>query len=452
MNIKKERLLPGLLLFAFLITGIWGINQYLQKLQYHVYMQNQYQRMFYELIGHVENIQVDLAKTQIASSPEQNIVLLSDIWKQSFAAQEKLNQLPISHIALNKTAKFLSQAGDYSFSLSRKSMEGKTLDSKQLETLQGLHNTAANLTQELQNIMNRITDGKINLGELRREGYEWFSRVSNNEIDNDFEKVQKKAIDYPKLIYDGPFSEHIENIKPMGLTGPEITLDEAISKAKKFLSPEHVRTIKKASNGQGFIKTYGFEIMDEDRQRNMPIYMDISRKGGHVVWMLDNRKINKPTINQEQAVEIASSFLEKKGFENMVATYSFNNKDTVVTNFAYSKDGIICYPDLIKVKVALDNGKVVGYDATGYLTFHRERKVPKPELSEEEARKLISSNFNTGKGRLALIPLDDKSEVLCYEFKGDFQGDKFIIYINAVNGREEKLLKVIENKNGIFTM
>ena len=29
-------------------------------------------------------------------------------------------------------------------------------------------------------------------------------------------------------------------------------------------------------------------------------------------------------------------------------------------------------------------------------------------------------------------------KILCYEFKGNYRGADFIVYINAVNGREER--------------
>jgi hypothetical protein len=53
---------------------------------------------------------------------------------------------------------------------------------------------------------------------------------------------------------------------------------------------------------------------------------------------------------------------------------------------------------------------------------------------------------------MAVIPLESKREVLCYEFKGKFDDKNFLVYINAETGQEEKILLLLETPNGILTM
>ena len=166
--------------------------------------------------------------------------------------------------------------------------------------------------------------------------------------------------------------------------------------------------------------------------------MSITKTGGHIAWMLDNRKIGSKKLSLEDVTKKAVDFMNKKGFKDMVPTYSMINNDTGVVNFAYTQDKVIIYPDLIKIKVALDNGEIVGWEAQKYLMSHRARKIKQPLLTEDEASKYISSSIKTKEGRLALIPTDNGNEVLTYEFKGDYRGDEFLIYINANNGNEEK--------------
>ena len=40
----------------------------------------------------------------------------------------------------------------------------------------------------------------------------------------------------------------------------------------------------------------------------------------------------------------------------MKETYFLKQEGVMTINYAYSQEGVIAYPDLIKVKVALDNG------------------------------------------------------------------------------------------------
>ena len=67
-------------------------------------------------------------------------------------------------------------------------------------------------------------------------------------------------------------------------------------------------------------------------------------------------------------------------------------------------------------------------------------------------RKQISTNLEVSATTLAIVPKDSLKEVLCYEFKGTFHDKNFIIYVNADNGREEEILLLIEDENGVLTI
>jgi len=438
------------LLVALLATGIWGFDQYRQKRDYHVYLQNQYHRMFYELIDHVETIEVDLAKTMVADSPRQNMLLFSDVWRQAFSAQEKLNQLPISHLTLSNTSKFLTQVGDYGYSLTRKNADGTPVSTDDQTNLEQLHTYAGYLTVELQKLRNEIQENSISLAGLNREGNYIFARASARLPDREFTRIEQQMVDYPTLIYDGPFSEHIQDIAPRGLTGENIDYDKAADVARDFLEGIDIEKINKISNGNGDINTYGLEVRTRDEGS---IFIDISRKGGHVVWMLNQRDVDSVNISPNQAVDTAKKFLEQNGYDNMVPTYSMRYDNISVINFAYLDGQVVAYTDLIKVKVALDNGDIIGYEAEGYLKAHHKRDIPKPELTADEARDSISMRMEVEQPvQLTLIPLENKEEVLCYEFRGDFGGDDFLVYINALTGREERILKLLRNENGVLTI
>jgi germination protein YpeB len=448
--LNRHRAVTLLLLVALLATGIWGYDQYRQKTDYHIYLQNQYHRMFYELIDHVETIEADLAKSMVADSPRQNLLLFSDVWRQAFSAQEKLNQLPISHLTLSNTSKFLTQVGDYGYSITRKNADGTPISSEDWSNLEELHNYAGYLTVELQKMRSAIQENNINLASLTSKGNYIFARASDNLPDREFTRIEQEMVDYPTLIYDGPFSEHVQGIAPKGLTGQNIDYGKAEQVAREFLKGIDIKSIKKIGDGNGDIKTFGLEVQTGDDNR---IYMDISRKGGHVVWALNQRDVSSVNTSPSRATELAKEFLEQNGYKDMTPTYSMRYDNISVINFAYLDGDVVVYTDLIKVKVALDNGEIVGYEAEGYLKAHHRRDLPEPKLTEDEAGERISMRMESdGETRLALIPLENKAEVLCYEFKGSFGGDDFLVYINALTGKEERILKLLRSESGTFTI
>ena len=105
---------------------------------------------------------------------------------------------------------------------------------------------------------------------------------------------------------------------------------------------------------------------------------------------------------------------------------------------------------LVKVKVALDTGEIVGFDASAYYLNHQDRDIKMPKIDDAEAKSKIKTNFNIDSTRLALIP-KGKEEILCYEFKGKYKDSDFIVYINSQTGQEEQILQIIKNDNGTLT-
>ena len=104
----------------------------------------------------------------------------------------------------------------------------------------------------------------------------------------------------------------------------------------------------------------------------------------------------------------------------------------------------------INLPLELD-GEIVGVDATGYLNCHFEREIPSNLISIDEARKNISTKAELSSEKLAIIPTEFNTEVLCYEFKGKINEVEFIEYINAQTGKEEDTLIVTNTENGTLT-
>ena len=54
----------------------------------------------------------------------------------------------------------------------------------------------------------------------------------------------------------------------------------------------------------------------------------------------------------------------------------FQTQENIITiNYLYKQGEISVYPDLIKVKIAMDNGEVFGIETSGYLnSSHGENK------------------------------------------------------------------------------
>ena len=168
--------------------------------------------------------------------------------------------------------------------------------------------------------------------------------------------------------------------------------------------------------------------------------------------MNTNRNVSAEIISQEEANNQGKEFLSSRGFENMKETYYLKQEGIVTINYAATQDDVILYPDLIKVKVALDNGEILGVETTGYLNNHIIRTLTEPKITVDEAKSSLNKNLQIESEGLAMIPTEWKTEILCYEFKGKVDDKEFLVYINVENGREEDILIITDTPNGTLAM
>jgi hypothetical protein len=73
-------------------------------------------------------------------------------------------------------------------------------------------------------------------------------------------------------------------------------------------------------------------------------------------------------------------------------------------------------------------------------------------VSKEQAQAAINPSLEVSGGRLVLIPSGVTGEKLAYEFPAKQGGENYLIYVNALTGREENVLKLIETSDGTLTM
>ena len=182
------------------------------------------------------------------------------------------------------------------------------------------------------------------------------------------------------------------------------------------------------------------------------VWISISKKGGHVVFVNYNRQVDMENIKQEEANEIGIKFLNEKGFPNMKATYFTKQGGIVTVNYAYQENNVVIYSDLIKVKIALDNGEVLGLETTGYLNSHYERKFNEIKVSKEKAKEFLNKDLEIISEGLAMIPTEYQTELLCWEFKGKVEDRDFLVYINVETGKEEDVLLILDTPNGTLTV
>ena len=448
-KINKKALGVGVFMVfgALSIFGVEMTNNFKRQKQA---SEDEYNRAMYEMVGYISNVESELAKLQITNTPKMTSTTLASIWKQSNLAKENLEELPSTQNSMSKASKYLSQVSDYSYSLLKKTTQNEKLNDEEYATIAKLYKSSQDLGSIMTDIYNDLNDGRIRWDELKKVSDEKLSQSEEVTTVSNIEKIGKNFQEYEGLIYDGAFSDHLLNMQPKSLSNNEVTKDQAKENIIKIFKEENIETLEELEDSNGTIDLYNFKL----KLKNEPDIKNISitKKDGKLYLMISDRKVEEEKISMEEAESKGLEFLKSIGIDNVKENYYLKTENFAIINYAALQDNVVLYPDLVKVKVALDTGEICSVEAQGYIFNHTTRDDITPTISIEKARKIINKNLNILSEGVAIIPTESKSEVLTYEFKGKIDEREFLIYVNAKTGEEEKILLILKTEGGTLTM
>jgi len=451
---NKKKIITFIIWALIILSLILGYNLYEKNNSYRVATQNNYNMAFYELVDYMQNVKTYLAKSLITTDDNHGAETLTHVWREANLAQTYLAMLPLESQELENTEKFLNQVSEYSYSLSKKNIDNVDLAEEDLNNLKDLYTYSVDLSNVLNQLSEDLSNGRITWEDLQDDGNTLFAQQVSNISRDSFGAMEENFHEYAGLIYDGAFSEHLTGTEKKGLTGDAIDEETAKKKVEAFIGKERIKEITSVELSQNSdIESYAIGIKTN---KDETISIAISKIGGHIVYMNSNRNVETQIISDEEAKTNAKEFLESRGIRNMKATYYINQGGVSTINFAYEQpydndQSVIIYADLIKVKVALDSGDILGIETTGYLNNHYERTFVTTKISMEEAKAKLNTDIEIINQRLAMIPTEWNTEILCYEFQGRIDDIEFLTYINVETGDEEDTLVITNTENGTLT-
>ena len=392
---------------------------------------------YYELVNYVDAMDVDMSKLIVSKDEKKQQRILSELTVKASLAAEDISRLPLKDESKFYTTKFINQVGDYSKYLNNKLIDGLSVDKEDKQRLKELYEINKTLKSEL----TKVT------AEMGAD-YDFTTLLDAGDDDmllGRFNELESNAVDYPKLIYDGPFSDSLDKKQAKGLNGDDITVEEAKEVLRECFADFGELDIKEVGEGKGVIETYNFGC---ETERGEQLFAEISKVGGKVVNFDCYSDCGESKISLDEAEAVAKKYLEKLGFENMKAVWATEKGAIAYLNFVYETDGVAVYPDMVKVTVCKERSVVSSLDAREYLLNHTERERGKVTLTAPEAKEKVNENIDIESVRLVIVPYGETKEALCYEISGVYDGATYYVYIDASCGKEIEIFRVVETTEG----
>ena len=399
-----------------------------------------YNKVFYDTAYQVENIDVNLSKALSTKDSGALQKYLVDTAIESELAESDLQSLPLQDESKYYTTKLINQIGDYAKYLNNKLIDGEPLSSKDYEGLRQLYSANVTLKKSLQKMIEDMGDN-YSFKEMAGGG--------KDMIVEGFDELQNLSSEYPELIYDGPFSDGSTEREIKGLKGEEIGKDKAKEIFNSVFKKYHLTDVQHVGETLDDIRCFNVQGKDENGDL---LYAEISKIGGKLIMFAYAGNCNDVNFDKDYAENIAFEFLKGLNIHDMKAVWCNLDNNVYTFNFAYEKNGIICYADLITVRVCADSGRVLGIEASSYYTNHTERSLPSAVLSTDKAKEKVADNIAVETARVVVVPIGAKSEKLCYEFMGKSEGATYYVYIDALSGKQVEMFKVVETTEGELLM
>lgn len=410
---------------------------------YKMQLENNYKRNFYELISDINSLEIDLSKLIATNSLNSQKELLTSIYDTSRTSTVNLSALPIANQKIENLNSYLNTVGGYSYSLLEKNLNnGEKINIDELETIEKIYNYCVKIKYDLNNYLSEVEDFSI----VKMINY---TDGDLSNFDGGLTSVNDNSDEVPTLIYDGPFSDSVANKEIKGLENVDYSEAEVREILKNNFKYFEGYNIEYVGDTLGKFATYNYNITNE----NISLYVQMTKRGGFLLSINSIGALSgENNLTVEECETFAHNFASLVGIENMFSVWSQQVNDVVYVNLAPIVDHVIYYPDLIKVKVNIKTGFIVGWEASNYAYNHIEREKFNYSISILEAQELISPALEVVERNLCIIPNKFVGESQAYEFVCKWNDFTYYVYLDANTGEELNIMRVVSTTNGDLLM
>jgi len=398
-------------------------------------LESVYASSYYSMVDSVNNLQVNADKFETLTSSNAQRMVLKDMEQDCAYIIAGLSVLPIDAENSNSSIKFFNQVSGMCEAYITQIDKGESLTQEQLLLVDKAEYALSIIKSKLNNHNDMIRQGDyefISTSVFDDEGVTQFS--------NSIGGLTANEVEYPTMIFDGPFSAALETKLIKGLTKTEITQEQALEYLKNVVYANQNVKIEYLRETQGDFVTYDYQIEKD----GVDYTAQITKRQGVLLTLSGYAETEDPNISSKKAQEIAQNFAKQVGFGDMVTTWLEVKENIAYINLAPMQGDVVLYPDLVKVKVDMFGQNVIGFEARNYAFNHTERDF-KITVTESQAERKLGFDYVVLNTRKAIIALENDIEVPVYEFACDRIGGLYYYYIDANTGDIVKILKVVDS-------
>ena len=181
-----------------------------------------YASSYYSMVDNVNNLAVDISKYSNLTTTQSKLSTLQDMMLDCNYILAGLSVLPIEEQNVVSATKFFNQVNGLCEAYSVKLTKGLTLTSEEELMFDKIGLVVGKIKANFNEQSYGMYDTGFNFVDAT-----FFDDSGMNELSAGMGDLTADSIEYPSMIFDGPFSTALETKQVKGLTGKEISKEQA---------------------------------------------------------------------------------------------------------------------------------------------------------------------------------------------------------------------------------
>lgn len=398
---------------------------------------NGYRATLYEMVSVSEDMDDNFAKLRVSSGANEQRTLLTEILVDSAMLESALEKMPVDAATGTDISAFVNRTGAAARAMLHKLSSGGTFSQEDRERIAALYETNATLCAELNDLALHTP----------AEEMQAFFDGAQGDVSNRLSELGQGMRAERKEIRDVPFAGE-GNVEENQLAGTvEIPASEAEQKVRQYFEGYQIADVRLTGETLSRdVRAYNFVLTDGN---GTEFFAQVTKNGGKLAFFDSFEACSTKNFDLESCDTLAQAHLKMLGYDHLTPVWFSDAGMVASITYVAEIDGVRAYPDMIRVRVCEEKGRVVGMDARGYLVNHHGERNTSPALSEAEAEAKLSPELTVHAAHLALIPVRGR-EMLAYEFVCTSGEEQFIFYLDARTGEEVRIFRVHESAQGSY--
>ena len=273
-----------------------------------------YTSSYYSMVDNVNNLAVDVAKYSTLSTNQAKMSTMSDIQGDCNYILAGLSVLPINEENVISATKFFNQINGVCEAYSTILNKGGNLTQEQELVFDKIGMVVGQIKQKF----NKQTDGMVDSG-FNFVDASFFDDSGMNELSLGMGDISNSNIDYPAMIFDGPFSTSLETKTIKGLPKEECSIEDS----KNYLTTtvyNNRKDVEISYKGEtnGDIDTHDFLVEIDGKKFNS----QVSKRGCKLMTVSGYAELGDAILSKEDAQIVAEKFANRIGFEKMKTVWT----------------------------------------------------------------------------------------------------------------------------------